>query len=108
MLKSPSSDVLALAELSSGPRALVCVFSLLMSSRLKRAGHVERMGDEKLVRGREKEATKTELANGRIALRQIWKELEENGEPQQNIELGTVDRELSERKVRKENTKRRW
>ena len=44
-------------------------------------GHVGRIGMKK---GGEKEARKTE--NGKTALREIWKEWEENGEQQQNIE----------------------
>ena len=37
---------------------------------------------------REKEGKENRECNGRTALREIWKEWEENGEQQQKIEVG--------------------
>ena len=62
----------------------------------RRAGDVERMGDEKFAESRcpesrgEKEVRKYEDrdCDGRTVLREIWKEWEEYGEQQQKIEVG--------------------
>ena len=69
---------------------------------------MERMGDETLAK--RSDAQKVEgkggkedrECDGRTALREIWKEWEENGEQQQQIrELEIVDTEGSDRKVRR-------
>ena len=61
----------------------------LVRSRLKWAGRVERMGNKKLAKrlpeSGEKRSEDDGEYDGRTALREIWKTLEENVEQQQKI-----------------------
>ena len=65
----------------------------LVRSRLRWAGHVERIGDKKKVAKRAdaekvegKGSQEDQECDGRTAFREIWKEWEDNGEAQQQIE----------------------
>ena len=59
-------------------------------------------------KGRGKGGEEDRDSDGKTALREIWKDWEENGEQQQGYELESIGRERSERKVRRgKKTKRR-
>ena len=90
------------------------VTKTLVRIKLKWAGRLERMGYENLAKksGAQKVEGKgvdeDRECDGTTALREIWKEWEENGEQQQKYkQLETVYRERSERKVRTEKRQKR-